>query len=172
MATDVTMNYHPLPSPIGTLLLVGNASGIASIPFATSKRPASVEPTWVAAERPFQSAIAQLEEYFAGRRRAFELALIPTGTAFQQSVWRELQAIPYGTSVSYAELASRVGKPTAFRAVGAANGANPWPIVVPCHRVIGSDRSLTGFGGGVEVKRALLRLEAEVSGAAWLDPKR
>jgi methylated-DNA-[protein]-cysteine S-methyltransferase len=172
MNADFAMNYHALASPIGTLLLVGNTQGLASIHFETSKRPAAVDPAWQAAERPFQSAIAQLEEYFAGRRRTFELTLIPTGTSFQQSVWSALQAIPYGESVSYAELAARVGRPTAFRAVGAANGANPWPIVVPCHRVIGSDRSLTGFGGGLEVKRALLRLEAEVSGAAWLVPAR
>ncbi|HEY8022769.1 MAG TPA: methylated-DNA--[protein]-cysteine S-methyltransferase [Thermoanaerobaculia bacterium] len=102
---------------------------------------------------------AQLAEYFAGRRRDFDLELDPPGTPFQRQVWGELARIPYGATVSYGELARRVGRPNASRAVGAANGANPIPIVLPCHRVIGSDGSLTGYGGGLPIKRALLSLE-------------
>lgn len=101
----------------------------------------------------------QLDEYFAGRRRTFDLALAPRGTPFQLAVWQALSRIPYGTTTSYAELARMVGRPKAMRAVGAANGQNPIPIVVPCHRVIGADGSLTGFGGGLASKRALLELE-------------
>jgi len=101
----------------------------------------------------------QLAEYFAGRRREFALTLDPPGTPFQRDVWGELARIPYGATVSYGELARRVGRPAASRAVGAANGANPIPIVLPCHRVIGANGSLTGYGGGLPIKRALLALE-------------
>lgn len=108
---------------------------------------------------PFAAVIAQLDEYFAGARRRFELPLAPRGTAFQLQVWRELRKIPYGRTISYATLARRAGNEAACRAVGAANGRNPLPIIVPCHRVVGSDGSLTGFGGGIEAKRFLLELE-------------
>ncbi|HSK81639.1 MAG TPA: methylated-DNA--[protein]-cysteine S-methyltransferase [Thermoanaerobaculia bacterium] len=101
----------------------------------------------------------QLEEYFAGERQTFDLALSPKGTAFERSVWSELSRIPYGATRSYAEIARAIGRPGAARAVGRANGANPIPIVVPCHRVIGADGSLTGFGGGLEVKSRLLEIE-------------
>lgn len=101
----------------------------------------------------------QLDEFFAGRRREFELRLAPAGTAFQLSVWNALAEIPYGTTVSYADLARRIGRPAAVRAVGAANGANPIPIILPCHRVIGSNGSLTGYGGGIEKKEWLLAFE-------------
>lgn len=101
----------------------------------------------------------QLEEYFAGDRREFDLPLAARGTEFQHRVWAELRRIPFGETISYGELATRIGKPTASRAVGAANGRNPLPVVVPCHRVIGSDGRLTGFGGGLPTKQALLDLE-------------
>jgi methylated-DNA-[protein]-cysteine S-methyltransferase len=107
----------------------------------------------------FATVRRQLEEYFAGRRRAFDVVVAPPGTTFQQLVWDELQHIDYGQTISYAELAARIGRPTAIRAAGAANGANPISILIPCHRVIGSDGSLTGYGGGLEAKRALLDLE-------------
>jgi methylated-DNA-[protein]-cysteine S-methyltransferase len=107
--------------------------------------------------------MTQLAEYFAGTRKAFSLPLRPAGTAFQQSVWAALQEIPFGATLSYGELARRIGQPAAARAVGAANGANPLPIVVPCHRVIGADHSLTGFGGGLATKRFLLAHEARLS---------
>lgn len=101
----------------------------------------------------------QLDEYFAGRRREFTIELAPKGTAFQIAVWNELLKIPYGDTISYSELALRIGKPNAVRAVGTANGANPIPIIIPCHRVIGANGSLTGYGGGIERKQWLLALE-------------
>jgi len=103
--------------------------------------------------------IRQLEEYFRGERREFELTLAPRGTDFQLACWNELQRIAYGSTISYAELARRIGKPSAVRAVGAANGANPIPIVIPCHRVIGANGTLVGYGGGLHIKRALLAIE-------------
>jgi methylated-DNA-[protein]-cysteine S-methyltransferase len=101
----------------------------------------------------------QLSEYFAGKRRAFDIELAPRGTPFQQAVWRELLNVPYGDTITYAELARRIGKPSSVRAVGAANGANPIPVIIPCHRVIGSNGTLTGYGGGIERKQWLLALE-------------
>lgn len=106
-----------------------------------------------------REAALQLDAYFDGRLRTFSLPLAPEGTAFQQDVWRVLEAIPYGETLSYADVADRVGRPTAVRAVGAANGRNPIPIIIPCHRVIGSSGKLVGFGGGLDAKRALLGLE-------------
>jgi methylated-DNA-[protein]-cysteine S-methyltransferase len=106
-------------------------------------------------------AVKQLREYFAGRRAEFDLPLAPEGTEFQRTVWRNLQDIPYGETISYGELAKRVGNPKASRAVGAANGQNPIPIVIPCHRVIGANGKLTGFGGGLPTKEALLALETK-----------
>lgn len=103
--------------------------------------------------------IDQLNEYFAGKRREFDLPLAPRGTEFQLACWNELQRIPFGSTISYSELARRIGRPNAVRAVGAANGANPIPIIIPCHRVIGANGTLTGYGGGLHIKRALLALE-------------
>jgi methylated-DNA-[protein]-cysteine S-methyltransferase len=115
---------------------------------------------WQEGDHPLLRETArQLAEYFAGARRVFDLPLAPRGTAFQCDVWTTLATIPFGETISYAQLASRVGKPTAVRAVGAANGRNPLPIVLPCHRVIGADGSLTGFGGGLPTKQFLLQLE-------------
>lgn len=115
---------------------------------------------------PFKAAADQLDAYFAGRLTSFDLPLAPHGSGFQRRVWAALQEIPYGQTQSYGELAVRVGSPGAARAVGLANGRNPIGIVIPCHRVVGSDGSLTGYGGGLERKRALLDLEVQVSGAA------
>jgi O-6-methylguanine DNA methyltransferase len=106
-----------------------------------------------------RGVVEQLDEYFRGRRRDFDLELSPRGTEFQLRVWRELTRIPYGETISYQELSRRIGNPSATRAVGRANGANPIPIVIPCHRVIGADGSLTGYGGGIDIKRQLLALE-------------
>jgi methylated-DNA-[protein]-cysteine S-methyltransferase len=114
----------------------------------------------------------QLDAYFAGRRIGFDLELAERGTPFQRDVWRALAAIPHGETTTYAELARRIGRPKAVRAVGAANGANPWAIVVPCHRVIGADGSLTGYAGGLERKRALLALERAASTAERIDEPR
>jgi methylated-DNA-[protein]-cysteine S-methyltransferase len=121
------------------------------------------DPDWIYNEKPFASARQQLTEYFAGERREFDLPLKLSGTEFQMNVLQALQQIPYGETTSYADIAERIGRPKAVRAVGAANGRNPVPIIVPCHRVIGSHGDLTGFGGGLDTKEALLRLEAEHS---------
>lgn len=153
------MYWHEAPTPIGPLLLAGDGDALRLVHFQSGPRPMRPPPAWVAKSAPFQAALRQLAEYFAGRRRVFDLPLAAVGTEFQRSVWRVLVTIPYGVTISYAELARRVGNARASRAVGLANGANPLPIVVPCHRVIGSDGSLTGFGGGLEMKRRLLTLE-------------
>jgi methylated-DNA-[protein]-cysteine S-methyltransferase len=121
------------------------------------------EAHWIYSEKPFAAARRQLTEYFEGRRKTFDLNLRPNGTEFQLDVLKQLQKIPYGTTVSYRDIAERVGRPKAVRAVGAANGRNPIPIIIPCHRVIGSSGDLTGFGGGIPTKKALLRLELENS---------
>lgn len=157
--THRTTYWCETPSPVGPLLLAGDGTSLSLIHFQHGRRPFAPAPDWMQKRAPFDAAVRQLEEYFTGRRRSFELALEPEGTHFQRSVWRLLRAIPYGATVSYGELARRVGNPRASRAVGLANGSNPLPIVVPCHRVIGSNGSLTGFGGGLDAKRHLLALE-------------
>jgi len=159
------MYWHEIDTPVGTLLLAGDAEHLKKVHFQAGPHRQRPDPGWSADPRPFAALIAQLEEYFAGRRRTFAVPLAPEGTPFQLTVWRALTAIPYGETVSYGELARRIGKPDAPRAVGLANGANPLPILVPCHRVIGADGSLTGFGGGLAIKSRLLTLEREVRGA-------
>jgi methylated-DNA-[protein]-cysteine S-methyltransferase len=155
------MNYSYLESPIGTLLIVGDDEAIRRIEFPKNGKARPPESGWVESGRgPVAETIRQLREYFAGRRNEFDLPLAPEGTEFQRMVWRRLQEIPYGETISYGELAKRVGNAKASRAVGAANGQNPIPIVIPCHRVIGSNGKLTGFGGGLPTKEALLALEA------------
>jgi methylated-DNA-[protein]-cysteine S-methyltransferase len=152
--------YTYLDSPVGPLLLAGDADGLTLISFPTGSREQKPKPGWREDARPFAAAIRELGEYFAGKRRVFTVKLKPAGTSFQLAVWQALRAIPYGETISYGELARRIGRPSASRAVGAANGANPLPIIVPCHRVIGANGTLTGFGGGIETKRYLLGLEA------------
>lgn len=155
-------SYHDFDTPIGTLRLVGDDRRIERIdlPNAAAREP---DVAWREQRRTLPTALVtakrQLGEYFDGARRDFDLPLSPDGTAFQHQVWNELRRIPYGETVSYGELARRIGRPTASRAVGAANGRNPLAIVVPCHRVIGADGTLTGYGGGLPVKEALLALE-------------
>ncbi len=152
-----------LSAPIGKLRLFVDGDGrLVRLDFPG---PARVLPQAIDDARRCAHVGKQLAAYFAGRRRTFELELSPSGTPFQMQVWDELRRIPYGTTISYQELAHRIGKPKAMRAVGAANGQNPLPIVVPCHRVIGKDGSLTGFGGGLPCKRALLQLEGVQVGA-------
>jgi methylated-DNA-[protein]-cysteine S-methyltransferase len=151
--------WHEIESPVGTLLLAGDGRSLRVVHFQVGRRARRPDKEWVHDPRPFAAAVSELEEYFAGRRRDFDLPLAPEGTEFQRSVWRALRRIPYGETVSYGELARRIGNPRASRAVGLANGANPIPIIVPCHRVIGADGSLTGFGGGLEIKGKLLALE-------------
>jgi methylated-DNA-[protein]-cysteine S-methyltransferase len=153
--------YCYLETPIGELLLAGDADGLSLIGFPKGSMRREPEPDWIFNEKPLAEARRQLREYFAGKRRVFDLPLNLCGTEFQVSVLRALLEIPYGETVSYGEIAKRIGRPRAVRAVGAANGRNPLPVVVPCHRVIGSTGDLTGFGGGLDTKEALLRLEAE-----------
>ncbi|HEX7151988.1 MAG TPA: methylated-DNA--[protein]-cysteine S-methyltransferase [Thermoanaerobaculia bacterium] len=148
------MHYAYADTPIGMLLVAGDADSVAAIQFRPEPRD-----EWTRDDDLFRDVLAQLDEYFAGRRRTFELPLAPKGTPFQLAVWNALQTIPYGETRSYSEIARAIGKPDTVRAVGAANGANPLPIVVPCHRVIGANGALTGFGGGIETKRYLLQLE-------------
>ncbi len=155
------MYYCYTNSPIGELLLAGDQDALTMIGFPKGSMRRAPEPDWIFNEKPFAEAMKQLDEYFDGQRRDFDLPLRLDGTEFQLLVLDELQKIPYGETTSYGDIAKRIGRPKASRAVGAANGRNPIPIVVPCHRVIGSHGDLTGFGGGLDTKEALLRLEAE-----------
>lgn len=155
-----------LESPVGRLLAIVDGEGrLVALPFlAEDDDAAEVGRRYAPAGFTFDDArtariAGQLEEYFAGERAAFDVATMPAGTPFQVEVWRALESIPYGETISYAELARRIGRPEASRAVGRANGANPVPIVIPCHRVIGANGDLTGYGGGIERKQMLLRLE-------------
>ena len=152
------MRYDEIDSPVGPLLVAADEAGLRLIHFQAAHRR-KTEASWERDPAAFRPLARQLGEYFRRERRTFDLPLAPRGTAFQLATWRALSTIPYGETISYAELARRVGRPAASRAVGAANGKNPLPIVVPCHRVIGKDGSLTGFGGGIDAKRALLELE-------------
>ena len=157
------MYYRYLTTPIGDLLLAGDEQALHVVSFPEGSRRRDPEPDWIYNEQPFRAACAQLEAYFAGTLKEFDLKLAPSGTPFQLAVLEELRKIPYGTTASYSDIARRIGKPKAVRAVGAANGRNPIPIIIPCHRVIGARGDLTGFGGGLPTKEALLRLELEHS---------
>ncbi len=149
-----------IDSPIGPLTLAAGPEALFAIEFTSNRHPRD-RADWLPAESPLLAqAAVQLQEYFDGRRQVFDLPLAPRGTDFQLSAWNALAAIPFGQTRSYAEQAAALGRPTATRAVGAANGRNPLPIVLPCHRVIGANGALTGFGGGIEVKRWLLAHEA------------
>jgi len=164
MMTPVVYTLHP--SPIGELLLIAEGDALTGLYMLGDEGPngrgARLEPDWKRDDGPFRAVRDQLDEYFAGERTGFDVPLAPRGTAFQLRVWEELRRIPYGETISYGELARRIGRPTAVRAVGASNGRNPISILVPCHRVIGADGSLTGYGGGLDRKRFLLELEAGV----------
>ena len=155
MSFDQTL----ISSPIGRLLIASREETICEILFprqiSATQEPGRASPK----QGVIQAAVEQIEAYFDGRLRTFDLPLAPRGTDFQRRVWNELQTIEYGETTSYGEIAKRIGSPRAARAVGAANGRNPIPLVIPCHRVIGADGSLTGFGGGLRIKRALLALE-------------
>jgi methylated-DNA-[protein]-cysteine S-methyltransferase len=153
--------YSVMPSPIGELLLTSDGDAVTGLHMAMSHgKPApGPGPNWKRDDQLLRAAREQLRQYFAGERRRFDLPLHMAGTPFQRSVWQGLLEIPFGVTWSYAELARHVGRPGASRAVGAANGRNPIGIVVPCHRVIGADGTLTGYGGGVDRKEWLLRHE-------------
>ncbi len=161
MSNEVTW-YTNVASPIGDLLLLSDGHALQGLCMQEGRRPVTLRPEWQRADEPFAEVREQLSAYFAGARTEFDVPLRLDGSPFQRRVWNALCEIPYGTTTSYGELARRVGKPSAARAVGLANGANPIAVIVPCHRVIGADGSLTGYGGGLERKRLLLGLEGHV----------
>lgn len=157
----MTTYYCYYKAPIGQLLLAGDGDALTLLGFPQGKMQRGHDADWTRDPQPFRDVSDQLGEYFAGERTTFDLPLAPAGTQFQERVWAALQEIPYGVTWSYGELAHHIGKPSASRAVGAANGLNPIPVIIPCHRVIGSNGKLTGFGGGLETKEFLLGLEAQ-----------
>jgi len=155
----MAISYDYLDTPIGRLLLAADDAGLRHVEFERADQGERIGPSWRRDRVGLGDVVAQLEAYFAGELHAFELPLAAEGTDFRKSVWDALVRIPYGETISYGELARRIGDPSASRAVGAANGANPLPIIVPCHRVIGANGKLTGFGGGLPVKQWLLEHE-------------
>ena len=154
-----SIRYSYCDSPVGALLLVARTEGLAEIHFPSRGRRANAKSDWIEEDSALAEPAGQLRAYFSGELESFDLPLAPQGTLFQQKVWAELSRIPYGETVSYGELARRIGNPQASRAVGLANGSNPIPIIIPCHRVIGSNGKLTGYGGGLAIKEKLLALE-------------
>lgn len=154
-----TQLYTTIPSPLGEILLARNEQGLTHLNFQDGTHPLPLDPDWQKDDHAFTATIAQLEAYFTGELREFDLPLAPQGTPFQLAGWQALQTIPYGRTLTYSQLAQQIDNPTAVRAVGAANGRNPLPVIIPCHRVIGADGSLTGYGGGLPIKEALLSLE-------------
>lgn len=153
------MFYRYHDSPIGRLLLAADETGLQKLLMDIDDKPWHISEHWSRAADELDEVCRQLDEYFAGRRQRFEVRLAPQGTAFQQTVWQALQTIPFGRTSCYSALAAEIERPKAVRAVGAANGANPIAIIIPCHRVIGRDGSLTGYAGGLPRKALLLKLE-------------
>lgn len=153
--------YTNMDSPIGRLLIAGEADCVRVVAFTEGYKAWQPAADWRRDAAPLKTAIEQLRAYFAGELSRFDLDLDPPGTAFQQCVWTALGHIPYGETRTYGELSKEIGRPRAARAVGAANGANPLVVMVPCHRLVGADGSLTGFGGGIAAKAWLLDLEAK-----------
>jgi methylated-DNA-[protein]-cysteine S-methyltransferase len=153
------MKYTFYESPVGPLMLAGDESVLRELWFLNGRQREAPNPAWKESARAFFEVTRQLRFYFAGRLREFTVPVNPGGTEFQSKVWRALQDIPYGETISYGELARRIGDPKAVRAVGMANGANPISIIIPFHRVIGANGTLVGYGGGLPTKRALLSLE-------------
>lgn len=160
------MNYYDFyESPYGQMLLVANDEGLAGVYFDGQKYLAQVASQWRrgAQHATLRQAKRELAEYFGGRRKRFELALAPEGTPFQRSVWKAISTVAFGQTISYGELANKAGCPGSARAAGAATGRNPIGIIVPCHRIVGSNGSLTGYAGGLDRKRALLALESGIA---------
>jgi len=160
--------FNTLSSPVGRLTVVGQGDDLVGLYFDKDPLAAKMRATGVKDDGRLRTAVAQLEEYFAGARTRFDLSLLPPGTPFQKKVWAALVQIPFGATASYGEIARAVGRPDASRAVGGANHRNPIAIIIPCHRVIGADGSMTGYGGGLPRKRLLLELEARVGSAGQL----
>jgi methylated-DNA-[protein]-cysteine S-methyltransferase len=157
--------YRSVQSPLGELILSGDGERLSGLHMQDGPRAITIQSGWQRSDEAFAEPIEQLVAYFERRRTTFDLEVALTGTPFQLSVWSELAEIPYGETTSYGELARRIGSPAGVRAVGLANGRNPVSVIVPCHRVVGADGSLTGYGGGLENKRLLLDLEAQVAGS-------
>ena len=155
----MTMWYTEIDSPVGPMRLVTDGAALRRIDFLAGHPERLAPAGWIRDAAPLRTVVEQLRGYFAGARRDFDTPLVPQGTEFQERVWGALREIPYGATISYSELAARVGNPLAFRAVGLANGQNPIPIVIPCHRVIGKNGTLVGYGGGLHIKETLLALE-------------
>jgi methylated-DNA-[protein]-cysteine S-methyltransferase len=153
--------YHYYNSPFGRLLLAGDDIHLSLLGFPAGAMARQHFDDWIENPKPFKEAVSQLESYFVGELREFKLKLDVNGTDFQQNVWSALASIPYGQTWTYGQLAKHIGKPRASRAVGAANGANPLPIIIPCHRVVAAGGKLGGFGGGLEMKNSLLTLESK-----------
>ena len=162
--------YTALESPLGPLLLTGDGAALTGLYMADHRHGPAIAVSWRLDDdaTPFGAARSQLAAYFAGERRVFDLPLRPSGTPFQQAVWHALGQIAFGETVSYGELARRLGKPDAARAVGLANGRNPLSIVVPCHRVVGASGALTGYGGGMDRKAWLLAHERGIAPSGQL----
>jgi methylated-DNA-[protein]-cysteine S-methyltransferase len=158
----MTTRYTLFDTPVGTLLLMSDGASLTGLHTENDRHRPAIGPDWIRDDNaaPFAQAREQLRAYFDGGLTEFDLPLAPSGTAFQLTVWQALRGIPYGETISYAELARRIGRPQASRAVGHSNARNPISIIVPCHRVIGADKSLTGYAGGLERKRMLLEHEA------------
>jgi methylated-DNA-[protein]-cysteine S-methyltransferase len=155
------IRYARYPSPLGEVIVIANDAGIWSVDFVDAKYARRIDPEWIEDPQssPLRECIRQLAEYFAGKRRDFDLPLAPRGTPFQERVWNEIARVPYGKTISYGELAKRAGAPGQARAAGAATGRNPVGVVIPCHRIVGADGSLTGYAGGLDRKQRLLELE-------------
>jgi methylated-DNA-[protein]-cysteine S-methyltransferase len=164
MTTDVPLHHVVVDSPIGPLTLVATPIALRALHFPNAGPPGPADGVREPAHPVLVQAADELDEYFAGRRQVFDVDLDPQGSPFQLAAWRGLLTIPYGETVSYGEQARRLGHDGKARAIGAANGSNPIPVIVPCHRVIGADGSLTGFGGGIETKSWLLHHERQVAG--------
>ena len=156
--------YEQMSSPIGPLFLVADDEGLREVRFELERRAHAPQDGWVHSAQKLAEVRRQLEEYFAGERLTFDLFLKPQGTDFQQSVWHALTTIPYAVTTSYGQISQQIQRPKASRAVGAANGRNPIPIIIPCHRVIGSNGTLTGFAGGLAAKQWLLEHEMKCQG--------
>ena len=151
-----------MDSPLGELLLLGDGDVLHGLHMQAGRHPIQIQARWVRDDEAFADIRTQLEEYFAGQRDSFDIKMHLEGTAFQRTVWHALTEIPYGETISYGELARRIGRPDRARAVGTANGQNPIAVIVPCHRVIGANGKLVGYGGGLDNKLRLLELEAGV----------
>ena len=155
----MTTTYRTLRSPIGLLTLAGSDGVLHHVRMEHQSHPPADQPRWRHDPHSYDVVVDQLGEYFCGTRKVFDVTCSSTGTAFQELVWGALRTIPYGTTRTYGEVAEQIGRPRAARAVGLANGRNPLGIIVPCHRVIGANGSLVGYGGGLDRKQTLLRLE-------------